>query len=185
MTIGEAIKKARNKAGLTQKQLAIKLGVSFTLVSQYERGTRNPKPETLDRIATALGMTLETLLDEAFLYEDGENEHYSRMIASIGKSLFSEAKQEETLDALFEIFANSIFYGIEEDVGFSTIDAMKKLNSEGQKKVSAYAIDLTKIPEYQKGFTPPSESGQTQEPPPQPIEEKPTGDAEKKDSEEG
>ena len=107
------------------------------------------------------------------------------MIASIGKSLFSEAKQEETLDALFEIFANSIFYGIEEDVGFSTIDAMKKLNSEGQKKVSAYAIDLTKIPEYQKGFTPPSESGQTQEPPPQPIEEKPTGDAEKKDSEEG
>ena len=183
MTIGEAIKKARNKAGLTQKQLANKLGVSFTLVSQYERGTRNPKPETLDRIATALGMTLETLLDEAFLYEDGENEHYSRMIASIGKSLFSEAKQEETLDALFEIFANSIFYGIEEDVGFSTIDAM--LNSEGQKKVSAYAIDLTKIPEYQKGFTPPSESGQTQEPPPQPIEEKPTGDAEKKDSEEG
>ena len=151
MTIGEAIKKARNKAGLTQKQLANKLGVSFTLVSQYERGTRNPKPETLDRIATALGMTLETLLDEAFLYEDGENEHYSRMIASIGKSLFSEAKQEETLDALFEIFANSIFYGIEKDIarladilGHSSINTTRiyivSTGTEHRKKIECLGL---------------------------------------------
>lgn len=61
MTIGESIKAARKKAGLTQKQLAERLGASFTLVSQYERGTRNPKPETLSRIATALGTTLEAI----------------------------------------------------------------------------------------------------------------------------
>lgn len=61
MTIGESIKAARKKAGLTQKALADRLGIPYQGISQYERGTRNPKPETLGRIASALGITLEEL----------------------------------------------------------------------------------------------------------------------------
>ena len=54
MTTGERIKAARKKAGLTQAELASKLGISYVGVSQWENNLRNPKPETLRRIADAL-----------------------------------------------------------------------------------------------------------------------------------
>ena len=66
---------------------------------------------------------------------------------------------------------------------FELEEIMGLLNDVGFQKVMSFACDLTKIPEYQKDYTPPSESGQTQEPPPHPPEETPTPDTEK-DSEE-
>ena len=53
---GEEIRAARKRKGLTQKQLAEKMGVTETYISQYERGLRQPKPETVKRIADALGI---------------------------------------------------------------------------------------------------------------------------------
>lgn len=55
MTIGENIKKAREAAGLTQKELAEKLGISVAMISRWEKGTRNPKMSTLTKIADAIG----------------------------------------------------------------------------------------------------------------------------------
>ena len=49
--IGERIALARLNAGLTQKQLAEKLGTSESYISQYERNKRNPKTDTIQRIA--------------------------------------------------------------------------------------------------------------------------------------
>lgn len=54
MTIGENIKETRKQANLTQKQLAEKLNVSQAMIAQYESGERNPKFETLAKIAAAL-----------------------------------------------------------------------------------------------------------------------------------
>ena len=54
MQTGELIKRARTVAGLTQAELAKRLGVTPQAISQYERGIKNPKNETLKRIATAL-----------------------------------------------------------------------------------------------------------------------------------
>lgn len=55
MTTGQQIKAARIKAGLTQKELGAKLGVSESFIAQYETDKRNPKKETIARIADALG----------------------------------------------------------------------------------------------------------------------------------
>ena len=64
MNISERIREARKSAKMTQQELADKLGVSYTLISQYERGLRNPKVETLQRIADALCIPLrETVTD--------------------------------------------------------------------------------------------------------------------------
>ena len=41
---------------MTQQQLAEILGVNFTVVSQYEHDRRNPKRETLRKIAAAIGV---------------------------------------------------------------------------------------------------------------------------------
>ena len=62
VTVGERIKKARKAKGLTQEELAKSLGVSFAMIGQYERGERNPKYETLQRIADALNVNIGVLL---------------------------------------------------------------------------------------------------------------------------
>lgn len=54
MTTGQRIQQARKKAGLTQKELGEKLGVSVSFIAQYETDKRKPKKETLEKIAGAL-----------------------------------------------------------------------------------------------------------------------------------
>lgn len=63
MTTGERIKAARINAGLTQRELAERLNVSFVNISQWENGVRNPKIETLQKIAEALGVEVWELAD--------------------------------------------------------------------------------------------------------------------------
>ena len=63
MTIGEAIKDARIKAGMTQAELAERLGISPQAVSQYERGKKNPRLSTIQKFADALGIDVSDLLD--------------------------------------------------------------------------------------------------------------------------
>lgn len=63
MGIGENIKKKRKEAGLTQYELSTRLGVSPAMISQYESGARNPKRETLLKIANALDITEQELLN--------------------------------------------------------------------------------------------------------------------------
>lgn len=62
MTIGDHIKKARKSKGLTQEELAKLLGVTFAMIGQYERGERNPKKETIQRIADALNVNVGELI---------------------------------------------------------------------------------------------------------------------------
>lgn len=54
--VGKRIRDFRKSANLTQKQLGEKIGVSGAMIGQYETGVRNPKRETLERIADALGV---------------------------------------------------------------------------------------------------------------------------------
>ena len=54
MTTGERIRAARKRAGLTQKQLAERIGVKSPNLSQLENGKREPQNDTLRRIAEAL-----------------------------------------------------------------------------------------------------------------------------------
>ena len=55
MTTGDRIKKARLAAGLTQSQLAEKIGVKFSAIHKYETGmVKNLKRETIAALAEAL-----------------------------------------------------------------------------------------------------------------------------------
>lgn len=62
MTTGQRIKAARKGAKMTQAELAEKLGIPYQSVSQWERDTRNPKYETLKKIADAIGVEWYTLV---------------------------------------------------------------------------------------------------------------------------
>ena len=54
--IGTILQRLRKQQGLTQQDLAKRLNLSVVMISQWERGKRTPKPETLKRIADALGV---------------------------------------------------------------------------------------------------------------------------------
>lgn len=55
--IGKAIREARTKANLKQRELAAKLSVSEAMVCQWETGKRIPKKETIEKIAKGLGIS--------------------------------------------------------------------------------------------------------------------------------
>lgn len=61
------IKTARTKAGMSQEQLAIKLGIERSTVAKWETGKSLPRAELLLDIASILKCSVEMLLrkDEA------------------------------------------------------------------------------------------------------------------------
>lgn len=71
MTIGERIKAARERAGLTQVQLGEKVGVSGVAIMRYEKGTREPRYDQLKRISDALGISIYELFDGSTTDADG------------------------------------------------------------------------------------------------------------------
>lgn len=59
-----AIKKARLTAGITQTDLAQKVGVSSCAVGQWEKGITRPRPGRLKRLASELGTTVDELVSD-------------------------------------------------------------------------------------------------------------------------
>ena len=54
----------RKRIGISQHELAEKMGVTYQAISQYERGKREPKIEQVQRICEALGCTLDEMLSD-------------------------------------------------------------------------------------------------------------------------
>ncbi|MFH1102347.1 MAG: helix-turn-helix transcriptional regulator [Pseudomonadota bacterium] len=57
--IGVVLRKARESAGLTQEELALRLKTQKTAISRIENHAEDIKLSTLDRVAKALGKRLE------------------------------------------------------------------------------------------------------------------------------
>lgn len=61
----EAIMNRRKYLGLTQEEVAQRVGTSKQMVSKYELAQRSPKVLMANRFAEALGTTLDQLMDES------------------------------------------------------------------------------------------------------------------------
>jgi len=61
--LGARIKKLRNRAGLTQAQLADRVDVSHEFMSRLERGIKAPSLHTAEKIAGAMGVSMKELFD--------------------------------------------------------------------------------------------------------------------------
>ena len=57
--IGVVLRQARETAGLTQEELALRLKTKKTAISRIENHAEDIKLSTLDRVAKALGKRLE------------------------------------------------------------------------------------------------------------------------------
>ena len=66
--IGGRIKEQREKAGMTQEELSEAIGLSQNFLSQLENGRRKPSISTVDSIASALNLPI----DSFFLFSPGK-----------------------------------------------------------------------------------------------------------------
>lgn len=70
MKIGKGIQKIRKEKGLTQGELAKKIGITQTSLSQIETGTKNPKMGTLEKISEFFDLPVAILFWFALEEED-------------------------------------------------------------------------------------------------------------------
>ncbi len=63
MSVGKNIRRYRKSRGMTQAQLAEAVGLTEGAVRHYESGIRAVKPELLESISAALGVSVNALKD--------------------------------------------------------------------------------------------------------------------------
>lgn len=63
LNIGKKLKKLRNNNGYTLKQLSEICGLSISFISDIENNRRNPSIENLNKLADALGISVNDFLD--------------------------------------------------------------------------------------------------------------------------
>ena len=72
---GRMVREARQRAKLTQRQLAAKSGIPQETIARIERGRSDPRVTTLDRLLEACGFGLEVMprlgigIDRTQIYE--------------------------------------------------------------------------------------------------------------------
>lgn len=99
MNVGELIKKVRKEKGMTQKQLANKAEISFSMISKLESGERkNPTNEILTKLANALEVSKAELVDDKEKIFAEWDEKYN------SKQLSNDVKRLEKVDELKKIF---------------------------------------------------------------------------------
>ncbi len=87
MTIGDIIKKYRKNKGMTQEEMAARLGVTAPAVNKWERGNTLPDVALLAPIARLLGITTDELLS---FKDDLTDEEISQYLLKIQKDLESK-----------------------------------------------------------------------------------------------
>lgn len=93
---GLRVHSLRRRAGLTQDQLAEAIGKSLDTVSNIERGISSTRIETMDRIASVLGVSLAELFElDAPVSRDKETRKAIERLVRV-----VEGESAETIESL-------------------------------------------------------------------------------------
>ena len=154
MQTGDLIKQARLKSGVTQAELAKRLGVTPQAVSQYERGIKKPKLETLRKIALALDCnisdldsSLSSILADAVFSPESRAE-LSDAANNMMVALYGTADEWKARKAVFARWVDTLSEDDKKSV-FDIIKYLQNLNSEGKITAAERVEELTQIPKYQ------------------------------------
>ena len=96
IAIGARIKAARERVHLTQEQLTEIIDISPTHMSVIERGVKTPKLDTFVRIANALGVSTDALLQDVVVPVN--DSIMAELSARIGR--MPQKDQERILNAI-------------------------------------------------------------------------------------
>ena len=106
LSIGERLREARKAAGLTQRQLADKIKVSNTSISNWEKGVSMPDPDTIQYLCWALEVQPNFFfsVDESISKSKVENLNIVRIAGRDG-SYQEKILNDEQLAAIKAIIA--------------------------------------------------------------------------------
>lgn len=163
MYTGDQIRKYRKKAGLTQKELGRRLGISQQQIGQWETGKTNPKIETLQKIADVLGESLFMFLDDELFDvatddKDFDTNHVSEVLDRRIKEVAENPalSRDEKLKQLNDLITSGNII-IHERINHVTIAKKQllnfyfdELNIDGQNRALDHVEMLTKISDFRK-----------------------------------
>ena len=92
------IKKARLNVGLTQSEFAEKLGVAQAQYARWENGGRNPKDETVEKLAEIFGTSFEIL--------KGRDDGLEEIVSLLREYELTEEDKQEIITFLENFLAN-------------------------------------------------------------------------------
>ncbi|WP_313428150.1 helix-turn-helix domain-containing protein [Siminovitchia terrae] len=97
MSLGKRLKIEREKRRWSQKFVAEKIGITNTVLSNYERDYRDPDTETLKRLAELYEVSIDYLLGHETTEEDIE--YYKKKISKEFPDINLMFKDMESLTA--------------------------------------------------------------------------------------
>lgn len=87
--IGEKITSLRRVLGITQKELAEKIGLTASTITKYEKGTLEPNIDTLNKISEALNVSISDIIDnDKFKNVILDLNYFSKFMNSIGFNIY-------------------------------------------------------------------------------------------------
>ena len=114
----DVLKMLRKRDGLTQEELAAKLGKAKSTISMYENGNREPDYETLEELADLFNVDINTLID-------------SKTSTNLNEELqeyLEELKNRSEMRMLFKTLKGSTKEDVERTV--KIIEALKANNND-------------------------------------------------------
>ena len=136
MNIGDNMRNIRKQKSMTLQQLADILGCSQQNISKYESGKRTPKLKTVQKIADALNVNVNDLLENPL--DDSP--------------VYKAYKNTDSLDSpLAKDFTNKkIVSQIDnwQQIDIELIKTFKKLNEDGKTVAIERVEELAEIPRY-------------------------------------
>jgi transcriptional regulator with XRE-family HTH domain len=103
VTLGEFIRRQRELAQLSVRQLAEICGISNPYLSQIERGLRTPSSMILQSLAKGLRLSAETLYAQAGILDPQETEE-SDVVRAVLHDPHLSARQREMLIDMYRSF---------------------------------------------------------------------------------
>lgn len=159
--IGDRIKETRQARGITQSELARRVGLATVTIRQYENGSREPRLDTIKQIATALDVQPEYLLTEKLhdlynrvhpkskredgkltvddLLKGGTFQDYVNDYAQLAEMVFGLGDYQSDM----ELYDNALKESI--------LDVLSALNIRGKEAALRHLEELAQIPAYQAG----------------------------------
>lgn len=180
MGFSEELYKLRKEAGLSQKELAEKIGVAQASINYWEKKQRTPSISMLTLVADYFNVSLESLLTrnehtQLEEYEQKQREEAARkapraFIIENGKRVEADKPvkftspsrshaQTEAYDLFHSLLSEDWIISQEQETTAiqlrEMLGAYNKLNDSGRKEAVKRVEELTEIPRYTKPATPP------------------------------
>ncbi|MGG5303459.1 hypothetical protein IGJ83_001235 [Enterococcus pernyi] len=152
MDFGKILKEKRHQAGITQEELAKRLNVSRSAISNWEIGRNYPDIHTLVEISTSLGVSLDELLENSTMTEtmiDTTKEMAVNQKKKRGKLFFVVALCSivSVMSLLFFSFSkqptivlNAVEYADSEEVALFNKEDIKDITLKDKKMTVLFTI---------------------------------------------